>query len=258
MRKGWFLGIILLILVFGLAVPIDAQAKADDPGKGPPATEVVVLVHYPKGHAPDRDNPEPAKPGTPNPGDEQAYKILGKWGTTNLAAVANLSRGSVTDPVSFLQGLTEGFKAWDSASGLTVSLAQDDTAVNSSYVTGTRDNKNVVSWQSLAAKYPSAIAVAWVWRYVNTKEIIEADIAMATEYLWFQNTVFGDPDLATGVGGYMDVQNIAAHEFGHFVGLDDLRSAAEQSMYAYSNYAEVKKRSLEAGDIAGVQKLYGS
>lgn len=258
MRKRWFLSIILLILVFGLAVPIDVQAKADDPGKGPPAIEVVVLVHYPKSHAPDRDTPEPAKPGTPKPGDEAAYKIIGKWGTTTLSAMANLSSGSVTDPVSFLQGLTEGFKAWDSASGLAVLLARDDTAVNSSYLTGKRDNKNVVSWQSLAAKYPNAIAVAWVWRYVNTKEIIEADIAMATEYLWFQNDVSGDPDNATGVPGYMDVQNIATHEFGHFVGLGDLRSAAEQTMYAYSNYAEVKKRSLEAGDIAGVQKLYGS
>lgn len=257
MRKRWFLSIILLISVFALAVPIDVQAKADDPGKGPPAIEVVVLVHYPKGHAPDKDTPEPAKPGAPKPGDEASYKTIGKWAMTRLAAVANLSSVSEADHTSFLGGLTDGFVAWDSASGLTVSLTQG-TAVNSSYLTGTRDGVNVVSWQSLAAKYPNAIAVAWVWRYVNTKEIIEADIAMASEYPWFQNTVPGDPDLATGVGGYMDVQNIATHEFGHFVGLGDLRSAAEQTMYAYSNYTEVKKRSLEAGDIAGVQKLYGS
>ncbi len=93
------------------------------------------------------------------------------------------------------------------------------------------------------------------------KEIIEADMALATEYVWTQNSISSstDPDSVTGEPGKMDVENIATHEFGHFVGLGGLYSStnSEQTQYGYSNYAELKKRSLESGDIAGVQKNYG-
>ena len=30
----------------------------------------------------------------------------------------------------------------------------------------------------------------------------------------------------------------------------------EETMYAYADFGETKKRTLEAGDITGVQKLY--
>jgi len=263
MRKRLLLGVVLFILLFGLAAPINAVAKGENPGKGPPAIEVVVFVHYPKGHVIDKDQPTkpdkpPGKPDKPGGKDEkEPYKIIGHWDDTSLSALANLSGSSMTDATSFLQGLTDAFEAWDDASGLTVSLSQDDKAPNSSYLWGSRDTLNVVSWESLASDYPNAIAVCWVWRYVNTKEIIEADIALGTEYPWLQNAVSGNPDLGQGEAGYMDVQNITTHEFGHFVGLGDIRQDSQQTMYAYGDYAEVKKRSLESGDIAGVQKLYG-
>jgi len=57
----------------------------------------------------------------------------------------------------------------------------------------------------------------------------------------------------------MDLQNIATHELGHGVGLGDLyiTACSEETMYGYSNYGETKKRTLNAGDIMGIQKLYG-
>lgn len=53
-------------------------------------------------------------------------------------------------------------------------------------------------------------------------------------------------------------ESIATHELGHSVGLDDLYdgSCSEQTMYGYATEGETKKRTLEAGDIAGVQELY--
>ncbi|MBA7689098.1 hypothetical protein ES703_97593 [subsurface metagenome] len=56
----------------------------------------------------------------------------------------------------------------------------------------------------------------------------------------------------------MDFGNIATHELGHAVGLDDLYTSkcSEMTMYGYASYGETKKRTLEAGDITGVQKLY--
>ena len=33
-------------------------------------------------------------------------------------------------------------------------------------------------------------------------------------------------------------------------------TCTEETMYAFANFGETKKRTLEAGDIAGVAKLY--
>jgi len=55
-----------------------------------------------------------------------------------------------------------------------------------------------------------------------------------------------------------DIQNIATHEFGHAIGLDDLYDSLyrELTMYGYSSKGETIKCSLEEGDIAGAQELY--
>jgi hypothetical protein len=49
------------------------------------------------------------------------------------------------------------------------------------------------------------------------------------------------------------VQNIATHEFGHWVGLDDLYATTDKdlTMYGYGETKELKKDSLGLGDITG-------
>ena len=57
----------------------------------------------------------------------------------------------------------------------------------------------------------------------------------------------------------MDYQNIATHEFGHALGLGHPESTCtEETMYAFASFGETKKSTLEAGDIAGVNKLYSA
>ena len=63
----------------------------------------------------------------------------------------------------------------------------------------------------------------------------------------------------------MDVQNIVTHELGHGLGLADLypddpratSSWAIQTMFGFATKGETMKRTLEAGDIAGITRLYG-
>ena len=73
--------------------------------------------------------------------------------------------------------------------------------------------------------------------------------------------MYDDADFDWGIAeaGKMDFENIATHELGHAVGLGDLYTSecSEQTMYGYAGYGEIKKRDLEAGDIAGITKLYG-
>ena len=55
----------------------------------------------------------------------------------------------------------------------------------------------------------------------------------------------------------MDFENIAVHELGHSAGLDHSGTdCTAESMYAYATAGETKKRTLEAGDVAGINSLY--
>jgi len=56
----------------------------------------------------------------------------------------------------------------------------------------------------------------------------------------------------------MDLQNIATHEFGHGVGLNDVyqTDCSLVTMYGYSDYGETQKRTLEPPDINGLLTLY--
>jgi len=54
------------------------------------------------------------------------------------------------------------------------------------------------------------------------------------------------------------VQNIATHELGHSLCLDDLYGTAdsEKTMHGFADTGETKKRTLEAEDIAGIRYIY--
>ena len=56
----------------------------------------------------------------------------------------------------------------------------------------------------------------------------------------------------------MDLQNIATHELGHGVGLGDVYDTvcSAVTMYGYSDYGEIQKRTLEQPDIKGLLTLY--
>jgi hypothetical protein len=84
--------------------------------------------------------------------------------------------------------------------------------------------------------------------------------------------IFDDVDFEWGIGdaNKMDLENIATHEIGHALGLADLydwtydttdpevlNKVREQTMYGLAIEGETKKRTLETGDIAGVEVLYG-
>jgi hypothetical protein len=91
-----------------------------------------------------------------------------------------------------------------------------------------------------------------VWGYFRgpprTREIIEWDMILDdVDFGWS----------TSGDAGKMDVWNIVAHEVGHALGMGHPESScAEETMYAYASNGETKKRTLNAGDEAGIAKLY--
>ncbi|HZX45561.1 MAG TPA: matrixin family metalloprotease [Candidatus Nanoarchaeia archaeon] len=113
------------------------------------------------------------------------------------------------------------------------------------------DNKNEVLFGSISE--PGAIAITVVWGVFGGNPRAR----MLSE--WDQ--VYDDVDFDWSSSGHpdkMDFESLATHELGHSVGLGDLYNSAcaAQTMYGYASVGEINKRSLESGDIKGVQTLY--
>ncbi len=152
------------------------------------------------------------------------------------------------------QSLDEGFitsaistsvKTWDDATSKELFMGYETGNVEY----GIYDGTNAIAF----GNYPQSgvIAVTSVWYTRVQKKILEFDMLFDTDFSW------GD---ASSDPTKMDLQNIATHELGHAVGLNDVYSSScsEVTMYGYSNYGEINKRDLELADITGLQAIYGN
>ena len=60
----------------------------------------------------------------------------------------------------------------------------------------------------------------------------------------------------TGCSNGFYIEDIAAHEFGHALGLGH-SAASNATMYPSTFYCNTANRSLDADDVAGVEQIYG-
>jgi len=109
------------------------------------------------------------------------------------------------------------------------------------------DGYNVVSWQPIDGPNGTLAQTAY-WFDSSTQLMTEFDIVFDEDETWS----------TTGEPSKFDVQNVGTHEVGHTLVLEDLYDLAdsEQTMYGYSSKGETKKRTLEAGDLAGIRYIY--
>ena len=137
-------------------------------------------------------------------------------------------------------------ETWD---GATSQELMNDVYSYGEVAYGVQDYTNAIAF----GNYPTegVIAVTTVWYNPATKKIVEFDIMFDTDWVWGDAT---NPETP----GAMDLQNIATHEFGHGVGLNDVyqTDCSLVTMYGYSDYGETQKRTLEPPDIKGLLTLY--
>lgn len=129
------------------------------------------------------------------------------------------------------------------------SAAQAWNASGSKFVfTSNGSSPHVVTLADLGAG--NTLASTRVEYMQSTMAMVRFSLTFNSRFTW----------TTTGEAGKFDVQAIATHELGHALGLNHPSdpTCSEETMWASAGAGEVKKRSLEAGDKAGVVTLYGA
>ena len=159
--------------------------------------------------------------------DPVSYRV----NTTNLDLA-----GGVIPPA-----LAVGADAWTAQTRASFRFQYAGT---SAVTTNTYDGANVVMFRD--ASSGSAIATAYWWS--SGSRIVDADIV-------FWDGAFTFFTGSTGCASGFYIEDIAAHEFGHALGLGH-STVAGSTMYPSVSSCATGNRTLDADDIAGVEALY--
>lgn len=254
MKKLFYLMVVIAVLgliVSGCSIPLKSVVPTSEKGNpkpelGAPTLERITFIHYAKPNV-------RSKPVWDDDDTVDKYKLLLggiKWIET-MAYEVNTA-GSKLKPKDVISTLGESLETWNTA--ITGGFKLFDYPIDISKepiqpTPGDQDNRNIVVWEDLSVIYgANVIAVNSFWFNPALKVIVDSDVVFSTKFDWS----------LSGESGKMDLQNIATHEFGHN-GLNDLYMppCTALTMYGYSDFGDIDKRSLGTGDISGIQELYG-
>lgn len=185
--------------------------------------------------------------------DSQCYEFISKGAKWKKAEgyLINPSNTQALDTGFVVSNFATDIEKWEDAAQRELIGSGVTTNETLSADMGSTDSRNEVYFGSIDGQ--NAIAITVVWGYFrghpSQRELIEWDM------------VFDEEDFAWGSSeesDKMDFESIATHELGHAIGLSDLYESkcSEETMYGYAAYGEIKQRSLEAGDIKGINELY--
>ena len=244
-----YLGLLLVLFIstttIAMATPANDNSQADeqnpvitvvDPVRGIAKAE---FIHHAKDHQKN------AVTSSFVPGSGTCWGTFATW-NNNLPVgfVINPNNPQGLAPAFITSAINSSAQIWDAATNK--ELFKDAYTINSRARYGRLDGKNSIVF---GATSPGTIAVTTTWYYTSTKQIVEFDMKFNSYYTW------GDASIDTGV---MDLQDIATHELGHGIGMNDIYSSSciDITMYGYGSNGEIKKRTLEPQDIEGLLSLY--
>ena len=163
-----------------------------------------------------------------------------KWQVPSASYLFNTEHS----PAGSLEAIRAGMQTWTDVPTASFVFIYAGTTTSSAH--GKNDGQNIVTFARMGAN--GTLAENAFWYSTGTGEILDSDIRFNTHYSWS----------ASGAPGEYDVQNVATHELGHSLSLDDLYDAAdsEKTMYGYASLGEIKKRTLDPDDVAGISHLY--
>lgn len=232
--------------------PVIFLGSAVDPQTGE-TVQGYAIIHY--------KNKNARSSSSAQAGSTACYGYLAKGAKWKTAEpfLMNPANTRSLDENTLYNIENAGISKWEDAtdgnivngSGVDVIGAGTQTSATLLADTSAPDGQNEVYFAPIADS--STIAVTIVWGIFGgptfQRRLVE----------WDQ--VFDDSKFdwsTTGAAGKMDFESLATHELGHTFGMDDLYTAScsEETMFGYATEGETKKRTLNSGDIQGINNLY--
>lgn len=160
-----------------------------------------------------------------------------RWQGDNVSFRVNANTADTA-----LEGSSVGAAAstWSAAGGFTFQNLGSSAVTDNS-----RDGQNSIFWSSTLLPV-GMLAQASYW--TSNGIIYEADIAFNDYYNWGTGSSYS----------VYDVQSTALHELGHWLNLRDLYGDDREKVLFGQGSPGTQKRVLSAGDIAGLQWIYGA
>jgi hypothetical protein len=160
------------------------------------------------------------------------------------------------DPVKTAKAVSSAAQTWDYWTKPNQNnLFQPSVIIDPTKRSDKKDGNSVVSFDS-GSSIASTTWLAYTRIWTNNGLFSEADMVLNTGPQWTT-----DLNIAANSGA-IDVQSVALHELGHFIGLADIYNLPQNDprssdIYeAMHNYG-TPQRNLGLGDIAGVREIYG-
>lgn len=174
-----------------------------------------------------------------------------KWGRPQTVNIVFNSTGS--DDIaggSHLAALRNALAAWNEAGGTEIHVAEITTPSQMARTDWAADNIHLVLFDEddSSGYFPpgsGTVAITPVW-FFDSGAITDADILFNGSGYSF--TTSGEP-------GRFDVQDVAAHELGHFFGLDH-SGCAGSTMYPYVDPSVILHRSISADEVHALRQAY--
>jgi hypothetical protein len=173
--------------------------------------------------------------------DPVAYVVNGpKWNVLQVPYYVNTA--NLRLPGSAVESSVQaGASTWHQQGGVDFTFS---FAGQSSQSVTTNDGINLVVFRN--ASNGTAIATTYWWS--SGSRILDADIVF-----WDGGFTFFSGSSGCANGFY--IEDIAAHEFGHALGLGHSDSV-NATMYFATAACDTRNRTLDTDDIAGVRALY--
>ncbi len=176
-----------------------------------------------------------------------------RWASPAAIAITVNATGSddIADG-SHLPALQLAIRAWNDATGTTATLVEDTSGTGRARTDWAADDIHTILFDEddSSGYFPfgtGIVALTPVW-FSGSGYIADADVLFNGSDFTF--TTEGTP-------GAFDVQDVATHELGHFLGLDH-SGWAGATMYPYVDPAVILHRSLSADDERGLRDAYPS
>src|SRR6185503_13759128 len=173
-----------------------------------------------------------------------AHSSYAHWASSPVTFYVNPANADVSQAAA-VAALQAGMDVWNTQSGTSFRYQYGGSATDTATA---YDNRNVILFRN--ASNGSTIATTYSW-WSSSNELLDSDIIF-----WD-----GGFNFFTGTSGCGVVPNaayiedIAAHEFGHALGLNH-SSSTDATMYPSYSYCSQAFRTLAADDIAGAKAIY--